>query len=801
MGELEEVIIISYSFLNQRHLARCRKVLKKINSYQKNMRQLSDKELQHQTQKFKDQLSNGKHLDDILPEAYATIREAAYRILNMFPYDVQVLGAIVLHSGNVAEMKTGEGKTLTAIMPLYLNGLTGKGAMLVTANSYLAIRDAAQMKPVFEFLGLSVAVRSDGEKSNATELTVEEKQTIYNADILYTTNDALGFDYLFNNLVDRKEQQYMRDFNYALIDEIDEILLDKAQIPLIVSGSPHVQSNLYSIAREIVNQFEETRDFQLDKERKNVWILPNGFLEIQHYMQTNELFTDNYFEFIKHITLALQARMLHKKDKDYVVRDGKVLLIDQSTGRPLAGTKLQLGIHQAIEAKEEVAISDLTKAMASITYQNLFRMFNKLSGMTGTGKVAEQELIDTYNMHVVVIPTNHPSIRKDLPDKIYATFPEKLFATVEKIRELYQRGQPVLVGTSSVKESEIYSLALLQAGIPHNLLNAKSAVKEAEMIAEAGKLGAVTVATAMVGRGTDIKLGPGVKELGGLVVIGTERMPSLRIDLQLRGRAGRQGDPGVSQFFVSLEDTIILDNAPTWVQKYVKKHEYNGEIVELKKRKYRRLFQEAQEYSDSKSMSSRSQTLQFDDILKQQREKVYEIRNWLMDPDVEAENLILPLFQRVYNQIESEKIYQQFDAFAYFLLDHFSKDTSVIYKIIEESDSTILFNRLKQLVEATVLEKKQQLRSEKAFQYYVKLCFLKAIDTCWINQVDRLDQVKRIIQGKGSKIMSPIQEYQKEAAASFVDFQQAFDDLTMSYLMLGMIDENQSTGELNIQFP
>lgn len=764
------------------------------------MRQMSDEALQKQTEKLKQQLADGKTLDDLLPEAFATIREVDYRILGMFPYDVQVLGAIVLHSGNIAEMKTGEGKTLTATMPLYLNALTNKGAMLITANSYLARRDATEMGPVFQFLGLSVAVRNSEETATDEELTPEEKRALYHADILYTTNDALGFDYLFNNLADRKENQFMRAFNYALIDEIDEVLLDKAQIPLIISGAPHVQSNLYGMARELVNQFEETREFQLDKERKSVWLLPEGYLEIQRYLQTNELFSDKYFEFIKHVTLALQARMLHKKDKDYVVRDGKVLLIDQSTGRPLIGTKLQLGIHQAIEAKEEVQISDMTRAMASITYQNLFRMFQKLSGMTGTGQVAETEFIDTYNMYVVVIPTNRPAIRKDFPDKIYTTFPEKLFATVEKIQELYHRGQPVLLGTSSVKESEIYSMALLHAGIPHNLLNAKSAVKEAEMIAEAGQKGAVTVATAMVGRGTDIKLGPGVKELGGLAVIGTTRMNSLRIDLQLRGRSGRQGDPGFSQFYVSLEDTLIWENSPEWVQKYVKKNEYNGTIRELTQRKFRKLFRSAQELADSQSAGSRMQTLQFDDILKHQREKVYAMRDWLMDPAVTAEDLILPLLKRVHHQMVVKQIPNQFDTFAYFLLEHFSSDLNIIQDFTQKQTNSDLFAKLNTLVATTISHKKKQLRTEQAFQYYVKLCFLKAIDTCWINQVDRLDQIKRIIQSKNSKILSPLQEYQREAKSSYLEFLHAFDDLTMSYLMLGTIQENSKTGELSIQF-
>lgn len=790
------------SLINLARLNKSKRILKKVNQYQEVMRQMTDEELQHQTIKFKKQLNKGATLDQILPEAYATVREVAFRLLGMFPYDVQVLGAIVMHSGNIAEMKTGEGKTLTATMPMYLNALTGEGAMLVTSNSYLAGRDAEEMGPVYRFLGLSVAVRNNEESNEEDEeITVEEKRDIYNADILYTTNDALGFDYLFNNLADRREIQFMRPFNFALIDEIDEILLDKSQIPLIISGAPHVQSNLYGMAKELVSQFEETKEFKLDKERKSVWLLPRGYREIQRYMQTKALFTDDYFELLKHVTLALQARMLHKKDKDYVVIDDKVLLLDERSGRILTGNKLQLGIHQAIEAKEEVEISDLTKSMASITYQNLFRMFKKLAGMTGTGRVAETEFIDTYNMYVVPIPTNKPSIRKDFPDKIYATFPEKLIASVDFIQQLYQKKQPVLIGTGSVKESEIYSKALLHAGVPHNLLNAKSAVKEAKMIAEAGQLGAVTVATAMVGRGTDIKLGPGVKELGGLAVIGTERMSSLRIDLQLRGRAGRQGDPGFSQFFVSLEDSLMLKNAPDWVQKYVKKHDYDGSVRELTQRKYRKLFHDAQELSDSQSAMNRTQTLQFDDILKQQREKVYAMRDWLMQPEVAAENLILPLFERVFTKMQKNQVFTQKEEFAYYLLDHFSHDMPLIQQMMQEKNTDNIHQQLQKLVEDTMKEKKEQLKLQPYYQYYIKLCFLKAIDTCWIDQVDRLDQVKRIIQSKSSKVMEPIQEYQREAKQSFLDFLDRFDQLALSYLMLGMIGQEAKTGEIQIHFP
>lgn len=772
-----------------------------MNRYQETMRQMSDQQLQAQTAKFKEQLSQGETLDDILPEAFATVREVCYRVLGMFPYDVQVLGAIVMHQGNIAEMKTGEGKTLTATMPLYLNALTGKGVMLITSNSYLAKRDASEMGPVYEFLQLSIAVREQESKDADDEMPPEKIAAIYQSDIVYLTNAALGFDYLFHNLADQKKNQFLRHFNYAIIDEIDEVLLDNSQIPLIISGAPHVQSNLYGMAKEIVNQFEETKEFTLDKERKSVWLLPAGFREIQNYMNTERIFTDDYFELVKHITLALQAKMLYKKDKNYVVLDDEVLLVNERSGRILQGNKLQLGIHQAIEAKEEVEISDLTRSLASITYQNLFRMFDKLAGMTGTGYVAEKEFIDTYNMCVVKIPTNRPSIRKDLPDKVYTTFPEKLIASIELIKELHMKGQPILIGTGSVRESEIYSKALLHEGIAHSLLNAKSAAKEAEMIAEAGQKGAVTVATSMVGRGTDIKLGEGVAELGGLAVIGTERMSSLRIDLQLRGRSGRQGDPGFSQFFVSLEDSLISEKGPDWVGKYIKKHPFTGEVHELTKKKFRRLFDEVQEASDSSSAGSRKQTLEFDNVLKQQREQVYAMRDWLMQPDVEADEIISPLFNRFFARINQKGLLKDRSEFSLYLLQYFSKDIPFIQGLVQGNRIGTTKELMSRSFNNNLKQKQKQLVTPLAYQYYLKLCLLKAIDYCWIDQVDRLDQIKRVIQSKQSKVMPPLQEYQREAKRFFVEFLHQFDEQAMANLMFGEIRIDSKTGELTIQFP
>ena len=541
------------SFINTIKLRRLRKKLAKINALEESMSRLSDEELKNKTEEFKNRLRTGETLEDILIEAFAAIREADRRILGMFPFDVQVLGALALHEGTIVEMKTGEGKTLTATLPLYLNALEGKGTILVTTNDYLARRDAIDMGEVYRFMGLTVGV---GVFDDDEEVDSNRKKKIYSSDILYTTSTALGFDYLIDNLAGNVEDKFLRSFNYVIVDEADAVLLDSAQTPLIIAGSPRVQSNLYDTADQFIRTLRKEQEFKFLKDEKIIFLTDEGIRYAEKYFNISNLYGEEYFELNRHINLALRAHYLFKKDIDYVVTDDAVELLDNRTGRILEGTRLQSGIHQAIETKEKVKKSKDSRAIASVTYQSLFNMFPKLSGMTGTGKIAENELISTYGVSVVVLPTNTPIQRLDYSDKIYTTLPEKLFATLEFVKELYEKQQPILLISGTVDIAEIYSRMLLQEGIPHNVLTAKNIAKEALIIAEAGQKGAVTVATSLAGRGTDIKLGKGVAELGGLAVIGTERMPNSRIDWQLRGRAGRQGDPGLSQFFVSLEDTL-----------------------------------------------------------------------------------------------------------------------------------------------------------------------------------------------------------------------------------------------------
>lgn len=542
-----------------------KKILKKVNSHAEEMSKLSDNQLKDKTQQFKKRLKQGETLDNILPEAFAAIREADKRVLGMFPYDVQVMGGIVLHQGNIAEMKTGEGKTLTATMPMYLNALSGESIILVTTNEYLANRDCEEMSQVYNWMGLSAA---SAVPENADDLKVEEKREIYNSDIVYTTNNALGFDYLIDNLASSKEEKFMPEFSYVIVDEVDAVLLDTATTSLVISGAPRVQSNMYKMTDEFVVSLEEEEDYRLDEEKKNVWLTRKGIEVAQEYFRVPNLYDGKHVELVRHITLALKAHNLFEKGKDYVIEDNKMYLLDSTEGRILENTKMQQGQQQAIEAAEGAEISDDMRSMASITYQNFFRLFKKIGGMTGTGKTANKEFIETYYMKVIQIPTNNPVIRKDYPDKIYPTLREKLMASLKLVKELHEKGQPILLTTADVELSEIYSEILLHEQIPHNLLNAHNAAKEAEIISEAGQWGSVTVATSMAGRGTDIKLGKGVKELGGLAVIGTELMPSKRTELQLRGRSGRQGDPGFSQFFVSLEDDVVIDSGPKWVHKY-----------------------------------------------------------------------------------------------------------------------------------------------------------------------------------------------------------------------------------------
>ena len=789
------------SFINTIKLRRLRKKLVKINALEESMSHLSDEELKNKTEEFKNRLRTGETLEDILIEAFAAIREADRRILGMFPFDVQVLGALALHEGTIVEMKTGEGKTLTATLPLYLNALEGKGTILVTTNDYLARRDAIDMGEVYRFMGLTVGV---GVFDDDEEVDSNRKKKIYSSDILYTTSTALGFDYLIDNLAGNAEDKFLRSFNYVIIDEADAVLLDSAQTPLIIAGSPRVQSNLYDTADQFIRTLRKEQEFKFLKDEKIIFLTDEGIRYAEKYFNISNLYGEEYFELNRHINLALRAHYLFKKDIDYVVTEDAVELLDSRTGRILEGTRLQSGIHQAIETKEKVKKSKDSRAIASVTYQSLFNMFPKLSGMTGTGKIAENELISTYGVSVVVLPTNTPIRRLDYSDKIYTTLPEKLFATLEFVKEIHEKQQPILLISGTVDIAEIYSRMLLQEGIPHNVLTAKNIAKEALIIAEAGQKGAVTVATSLAGRGTDIKLGKGVAELGGLAVIGTERMANSRIDWQLRGRAGRQGDPGLSQFFVSLEDELIMNYANKRLKKYFEKQNridrknYGKPLVS---KRFSRIVAHAQHKSEDKSESARQNTIKFDESLKSQRKKIYHLRDQLIYGEVKLRDRLDKLM-REYIEIyieDNRHIGLNQNDLKRFILENFTYQLRSLPTSLDLANSKQVKDYLFYLYQLEMERKSKQLKTDSKVEEFIRLSILRAIDECWIQQVDHLQQLKTFVSMRQIAQRDSISEYLRESLESYEEMGKEVKHAIVKNVMLSTIEGKIDDG-LSIYF-
>lgn len=786
-----------------RQLRKVKKILNQINRRKEEMALLTDEELAAKTQEFKRRLTAGETLDDILVEAFAVVREADKRILGMFPYDVQVMGGIVIHQGNVAEMNTGEGKTLTATLPIYLNALSGQGVILVTTNSYLAKRDAEEMGKVYEFLGLTIRLPfADDEEE---KITPKEKKEIYSADIVYTTNSGLGFDYLIDNLASSEEQKYMPEFNFVLVDEIDSVLLDSAQTPLVISGSPRVQSNFYGIIDTLMTTLVDGEDYIFKEEKKEVWLTNKGAKIAEKFLGIDNLYAEENNVLARHLVFALRAHTLFKRDKDYIIRKGEkdqeLVLLDQGTGRLMEMTKLQGGLHQAIEAKEHVKLSPETRAMASITYQSLFKMFNKISGMTGTGKVAEKEFIETYNMSVVRIPTNRPRQRIDYPDNLYITLPEKVYASLEYIKEYHAKGNPLLVFVGSVEMSQLYSSLLFREGIAHNVLNANNAAREAQIISESGQMGAVTVATSMAGRGTDIKLGKGVAELGGLIVIGTERMESQRIDLQIRGRSGRQGDPGMSKFFVSLEDDVIKKFGPSWVHKKYKDYQVQDmtQPEVLKGRKYRKLVEKAQHASDSAGRSARRQTLEYAESMNIQRDMIYKERNRLIDGSRDLEDVVVDIIERYTEEVASEH-YASRELLFHFIVTNISFHIKEVPDYIDVTDKTAVRSFMKQVIDKELSEKKELLNQHDLYEQFLRLSLLKAIDDNWVEQVDYLQQLSMAIGGQSASQKNPIVEYYQEAYAGFEAMKEQIRADMVRNLLMGLVEVTPK-GEIVTHFP
>lgn len=786
-------------FYQQFHLRKAKRILKKINALKRKMQSLSDQELSAKTLEFRERLTKGETVDDLLVEAFAVVREADRRVLGMFPYDVQVLGGIIIHQGNVAEMNTGEGKTLTATLPVYLNALTGKGTMLVTTNEYLAKRDAEEMGRVYRFLGLTVGVPfTSNPKQN---LKPAEKKRIYSSDIIYTTNSVLGFDYLGDNLASNESGKFLRPFDYVIIDEIDDILLDSAQTPLIISGSPRVQSNHYELVDTLFTTLVEGEDYIFKEEKDEVWLTTKGAKAAENFLGIDHLYKEEHANFARHLVYALRAHKLYTRDKDYVIRGQEMVLVDKGTGRLLEMTKLQGGLHQAIEAKEHVKLSPESRAMASITYQSLFKMFQKVSGMTGTGKVAEKEFLETYNMKVVRIPTNRPKQRIDYPDNLYVTLPEKVYASLEYIKEYHKKGNPVLVFVGSVEMSHLYSSLLLREGIAHNVLNANNVAREAQIISESGQLGAVTVATSMAGRGTDIKLGKGVAELGGLIIIGTERMESQRIDLQIRGRSGRQGDPGMSKFFVSLEDDVIKKFGPNWVHKRYKDYHVQDMTnpVVLRGRKYRKLVERAQRASDSAGRSARRQTLEYAESMNIQREMVYKERDRLIDGSRDLEGVVEDIIDSYTNQVSSVN-YESRELLFHFIVTNISFHIKEIPEYLDISDKNAVRTFLKQIIDKELSEKKALLEQYGLYEQFLRFSLLKAIDDNWVEQVDYLQQLMMAVSGQSSTQKNPIVEYYQEAYSGFETMKEQIHLDMVRNLLMGLV-EVTSKGEIVTHFP
>lgn len=774
-------------------IRKLQRILNRIKKYKSKISAMTDEQLADMTRVFRERLAQGVSLDELLPEAYAVICEADYRILGKFPYDVQILGGIALHQGYLAEMNTGEGKTLTATMPLYLNALTGKSTILVTTNEYLVLRDAEEMGQVYSFMGLTVAAgvraRQDEKISN------DEKREIYNADIVYTTHSALGFDYLFNNLVTSAEDRFMREFYYVIIDEADFVLLDSAQTPLVISGAPRVQSNLYEMADFFVKTLEEDRDYEV--EEKKVWLTDQGVRYAEQYFGIDNFYGREYFEINRHVTLALRAHVLFAKEKEYVVAENEeIRLLDSGSGRMMPGVKLRGGQHQALEVKEHLKVSQENRSVASVTYQNLFLLFPKMAGMSGTIADASDELRDVYGVDVLVVPPNCPVIRKDLPDRVFQDADSQFRAAIDAACEVHSTGQPVLLVVSTIAETELVSRLLTNQKIPHNVLNANNAFWEADIIKEAGQMNAVTVATAMAGRGTDIKLGEGVEELGGLAIIGVGRMNNIRQERQARGRAGRQGAPGNSRFYISLEDEIVTDYGAPYIRKYMEKGRH------FSKGRIHRLICNAQKLCEESAVLSRRQALNYDEVMQKQRQLIYSMRDELLDGGRIGKERLMQIAE---NNIQtfvggfSGKQPVSRQAVSRYLLDNISYQMDDISDSILQGKESVT-QYLRKQVEAALQEQESRIGDDETMEEFVRVAALRALDDAWVEEVDYLQQLQSAVAGRTSAQRNPVFEYRKDALESFGQMEQTVVRNVMRNILLSEVSYD-AEGRMQILFP
>lgn len=768
-------------------IRRLEKMADKVFKYEDQMAALTDDQLKAKTVEFKERYQNGESLDSLLYEAFAVVREGAKRVLGLFPYKVQVMGGIVLHHGDVPEMRTGEGKTLTATMPVYLNALSGKGVHVVTVNEYLSERDATEMGELYSWLGLSVGI-------NLAAKSPMEKKEAYECDITYSTNSEIGFDYLRDNMVVRAENMVQRPLNYALVDEVDSILIDEARTPLIVSGANAVEtSQLYHMADHYVKSLDKD-DYIIDVQSKTIGLSDSGIDKAESYFKLENLYDIENVALTHFIDNALRANYIMLLDIDYVVsEEQEILIVDQFTGRTMEGRRYSDGLHQAIEAKEGVPIQDETKTSASITYQNLFRMYKKLSGMTGTGKTEEEEFREIYNIRVIPIPTNRPVQRIDHSDLLYASIEAKFKAVVEDVKARYQKGQPVLVGTVAVETSDYISKKLVAAGVPHEVLNAKNHYKEAQIIMNAGQRGAVTIATNMAGRGTDIKLGEGVRELGGLCVIGTERHESRRIDNQLRGRSGRQGDPGESQFYLSLEDDLMKRFGSERLKGIFERLNMSEEAIES--RMLTRQVEAAQKRVEGNNYDTRKQVLQYDDVMREQREIIYAQRYDVITADRDLAPEIQSMIKRTIGRVvdgharakQDEKLEAILNFAKYNLLPEDSISIEDLSGLSDKAIKEELFQRALQVYDSQV----SKLRDEEAVKEFQKVLILRVVDNKWTDHIDALDQLRNAVGLRGYAQNNPVVEYQAEGFRMFNDMIGSIEFDVTRLMMKAQIHEQE----------
>ena len=753
-------------------------IVRRINDLEPKLAGLSDASLQEKTFEFKNRLANGETLDDILPEAFAVVREASRRVTGMRHFDVQLLGGIVLHRGDIAEMRTGEGKTLVATLPVYLNALTGKGVHVVTVNDYLATRDSEDMGRIYKFLGLSVGLI-------VHDLTYDQRRRAYNADVTYGTNNEFGFDYLRDNMVISEDQMVQRPLNYCIVDEVDSILIDEARTPLIISGPGEKSTDLYYTLAGIVKTFTKD-DYTMDEKQKTIAPTDSGVAKVEKMLGISNMFDNEHLDLNHLVIQALRARFMMHRDKDYVVKNGEIVIVDEFTGRLMFGRRYSDGLHQSIEAKENVKVQGESKTLATITFQNYFRMYEKLAGMTGTAKTEEDEFNKIYKLDVYVIPTNKPAIRKDLPDVIYKTKNAKYRAVVREVKKRHATGQPILVGTTSINQSEILSQLLDKENIVHNVLNAKYHEKEAEIIKNAGQKGMVTIATNMAGRGTDIKLGPGVAELGGLMIIGTERHESRRIDNQLRGRAGRQGDPGTTQFFLSLEDDLMRIFGSDNISKFMDKLGMD-EDEPITAKMITRSIEKAQKKVESHNFEIRKYVLEYDDVMNQQREVLYGQRRQVLTADSLRDTIMGMVDDIIHDGLDKyadEKLYPEEWDFAGLLAQmqqYFVPKNATTVEELENLSRVEVRDKLKQIAVDLYDERLKEI-GETTMKELEKAIMLRVVDSKWMDHLDAMDALKEGINLRAYGQKNPLVEYKFEAYEMFEEMIDSIKRTVVTFL-------------------